>query len=168
MYKLHFPEAFLICLASVKKSTVIAIGYVFLFIFFTEVQLIYYVLLFAVQQSDSVIHIHTFLGHVFPEPRDIWVLCHRYISIHPLLVKLYNRALGDKDRKRDPGLNTGVRRQSPRRNCKHRREGFRESEAGPGHRERKTKNRVLAGPRRGGEGEVWGKVKLRERDEEYL
>lgn len=38
------------------------------------------------------------------------------------------------------------------------REGFRESGAGPGHRERKTKNRVLAGPRRGGEGEVWGKV----------
>lgn len=71
---------------------------------------------------------------------------------------VYNRALGDKDRKKDPGLNTGIRRQSPRRNCKHRREGFRESGAGPGHRERKTKNRVLAGPRRGGEGEVWGKV----------
>ena len=81
-----------------------------------------------------------------------------YISIHPLLVKLYNnRARGDKDRKRDPGLNTGIRRQSPRRNYKHRR-GFRESEAGPGHRERKTKNRVLAGPRRDGEGEMWGKV----------
>lgn len=129
----------MICLVSVKMSTVIAIGYVFLFIFLLKYSwlrvTVEYVLLFAVQRSDSVIH--NILRSCLSRTKGYMSsLLHVYFYPPSSGKTVYNRALGDKDRKRDPGLNTGIRRQSPRRNCKHRREGFRESGAGPGHRGR--------------------------------